>query len=169
MQSHLIEFENKYNHSHDIKLVEKTMNLKITLSIVAIATISVLSYAGEEGRMMKVVKQEATLHKHKDIPVVHWGKGIELRRAWGEHIMMSQTKLAKGVKSPHHNHAEEEIITVISGKLYVKSGDKNITAESGDYIIIPSYVEHQAEAMTDTMMVEAFGPGKLFKKEKVEQ
>jgi len=145
------------------------MLLKITLSMATIATIFVFSYAGEEGRMMQVVKQKATLHKHNDIPVVHWGKGIELRRAWGEHIMMSQTKLAKGVKSPHHNHAEEEIITVVSGKLHVKSGDKNLTVTSGDFIIIPSYVEHQAEAMEDTSMVEAFGPGKLFKKEKIEQ
>ena len=91
------------------------------------------------------------------------GKGIELRRAWGKHIMMSQTK------SPKHNHAEEEIITVVSGKLHVVSGDRNLTVEPGDYLIIPSYVPHQAEAMENTSLIEAFGPVRLFKKEKVEQ
>ena len=145
------------------------LQLQITALMVSFTSIISLGYATEEGRMMLIVPPEATLHKHEHIPVVHWGKGIELRRAWGKHIMMSQTKLAKGVKSPKHNHAEEEIITVISGELHVVSGKKNLTVKPGDYLIIPSYVPHQAEAMKNTSMVEAFGPGRLFKKEKVEQ
>jgi quercetin dioxygenase-like cupin family protein len=145
------------------------MRLYITTLIAFVALMISSSHAAEESRMLQIVPPKATVHKHAQIPVVHWGKGIELRRAWGKHIMMSQTKLSKGVKSPKHNHAEEEIITVVSGKLHVVSGDRNLTVEPGDYLIIPSYVPHQAEAMENTSLIEAFGPGRLFKKEKVEQ
>ena len=71
------------------------MRLQISVLIASFAPITSLSHAAEEGRMLQIVPPEAVVHKHDQISVVHWGKGIELRRAWGEHIMMSQTKLAK--------------------------------------------------------------------------
>ena len=133
--------------------------------IIALAGFAVLllttGTTAEENRLLKFVPPEASVTANGDIPVVRFGEGIELRRFWGESILMSQTRLAKGAKSPHHNHSEEEIIVVISGRLRATAGDMEFIVEPGGYFHVPSYVLHQIEALEDTFIVEAFGPGRM--------
>ena len=63
--------------------------------------------------------------------------------------------------SPHHNHPEEELIVVISGRLRAMTTDGDVIMEPGDVFVIESYAEHQIEALEDTFIVEAFGPGRV--------
>ena len=75
--------------------------------------------------------------------------------------MLSQTLLKEGALSPHHNHPEEELIVVISGRLRAMTSDGDVVMGPGDVFVIESYAEHQVEALEDTFMVEAFGPGRV--------
>ena len=78
---------------------------------------------------------------------------------WGA---ISQTRINKGGLSPHHNHAEEETITMISGRIKVLSPDGDFFIEAGDVIDIEPYAEHQLEGIEDAYFIEAFGPGRVF-------
>lgn len=56
----------------------------------------------------------------------------------------SQIKVAKfkGEFNWHHHENEDELFMVIKGELTIQFRDKNITARSGEMILIPKKVEH---------------------------
>lgn len=65
----------------------------------------------------------------------------------------------KGSTTTPHNHANELVLAVVSGKLRAISGDQEFIMEAGDVVIIPAWVEHSYVALEDTVTYEAAGPG----------
>ena len=76
-------------------------------------------------------------------------------------LILSHTYLDRGARSPLHNHPEEELIVLISGRLLARSSAGDVIMEPGDVFVIESFAEHQVEALEDTYMVEVFGPGRV--------
>ena len=76
----------------------------------------------------------------------------------GDSVTATRVSFKAGVKSPHHNHAGEEIISVISGRLRVIDGDETFDIGPGDSVRFPSHMPHQIEALEDTLIIESFGP-----------
>ena len=75
--------------------------------------------------------------------------------------ILSHTYLKKGAASPFHNHPEEEIIVLISGRLLAKTSSGDVIMEPGDVFAVESFAEHQVEALEDVYMVEFFGAGRV--------
>lgn len=65
----------------------------------------------------------------------------------------------KGTSTTAHNHANELVLTVVSGKLVAMSGDNEFIMEAGDVVTIPAWVDHSYEALEDSITYEAAGPG----------
>ena len=65
----------------------------------------------------------------------------------------------KGSITTAHNHANELVLTVVSGKLRAMSGDIEFVMEAGDVVTIPAWVDHSYEALEDSITYEAAGPG----------
>lgn len=65
----------------------------------------------------------------------------------------------EGSSTTPHNHANELVLTVVSGSLRAISGDKEFVMTAGDVVIIPAWVEHSYIALEDTVTYEAAGPG----------
>lgn len=66
----------------------------------------------------------------------------------------------EGTSTTPHNHANELVLSVVSGRLRAISGDKQFVMEAGDTVIIPAWVEHSYVALEDTLTYEAAGPGR---------
>ena len=134
--------------------------LAATATLVIIGISSVAIHA-QQGRMAQIVAPKSILHKASEIDAINVNDLIEAKPVRAQTVTMSQTRLQEGAMSPHHNHPEEEVIVVITGRLRAMTPDGDVILEPGDVIVVESYAEHQFEALEDTYMVEAFGPGRL--------
>ncbi len=86
-------------------------------------------------------------------------EGVELTTlVYGEKTLMSQFKIAKGSRVPAHSHPHEQTGIMISGRLRFKVDGEIFEAEAGDSWCLPGGVEHSAEALEDSVVVEVFSP-----------
>ena len=76
----------------------------------------------------------------------------------GEKTLMGQFSIAKGSEIPPHSHPHEQTGFMVSGKLRFKVEDEMMEVESGDSWCIPGGVEHSADALEDSVIIEVFSP-----------
>lgn len=130
----------------------------------AIGTDVVISIQAEgapvDTRLEEVVPPRAIIHSSSNIMTMQVNDLVSAKATIGQAGLMSQTSMKTGGFSPHHNHADEETITMISGRVKVLSPDGDFIIEPGDVINIEPYAEHQLEALEDSFFIEVFGPGR---------
>jgi quercetin dioxygenase-like cupin family protein len=86
-------------------------------------------------------------------------QGVQLSTlVHGEKTLMGEFKIAKGSAIPPHSHPHEQTGIMISGRLRFKVEAEIFDAQSGDSWCIPGKVEHSAEALEDSVIVEVFSP-----------
>lgn len=76
----------------------------------------------------------------------------------GPNTLLTEFKLAEGALIPAHKHPQEQTGYLVSGRLNFQIGDKMMRAEAGDSWCIPGNVEHGAEALEDSVVIEVFAP-----------
>ncbi|MBA3948699.1 MAG: cupin domain-containing protein [Acidobacteria bacterium] len=76
----------------------------------------------------------------------------------GEREMLAQIYLKKGAVVPMHSHESEQITYVLQGALRFLIDGELVTVREGEVLLIPSWVEHQAEALDDTFELDVFSP-----------
>ena len=76
----------------------------------------------------------------------------------GEKTLMGRFRIAKGIAIPTHSHPHEQTGFLVSGKLQFKVEDEVFKAETGDSWCIPGNVEHSADALEDSEIIEVFSP-----------
>lgn len=79
-------------------------------------------------------------------------------RVHGENTLMSEFKIEKGAVIPTHSHPHEQTGFLVSGKLDFVIGGERFLTEAGDSWCIPGNLEHRAEALEDSFVVEVFSP-----------
>jgi quercetin dioxygenase-like cupin family protein len=86
-------------------------------------------------------------------------EGVQLQTlVYGEKTLMGRFRLKKGSKVPLHKHPYEQTGIMVSGKLEFMVGGESFTAEPGDSWCIPENVEHGADALENSLLVEIFSP-----------
>ncbi|MBW2429225.1 MAG: cupin domain-containing protein [Deltaproteobacteria bacterium] len=86
-------------------------------------------------------------------------EGVELTTlVHGEKTLMGQFKIAKGAALPAHSHPHEQTGIMVTGKLRFSVDGKIVDVETGDSWCLPGGVEHSAEALEDSVVVEVFSP-----------
>jgi len=76
----------------------------------------------------------------------------------GEREMLVQTYLKKGALVPRHAHDSEQMTYVLQGSLSFAVGVDEYIVREGEVLVVPSGVEHQAEALEDTFQLDVFSP-----------
>ena len=72
----------------------------------------------------------------------------------GETIEVSRVFYPAGHRPGHHSHANEQIITVLSGLLRVTiDGDQTFEAGTGTVFRFPSNIPHNVEVIEDTVFL----------------
>jgi quercetin dioxygenase-like cupin family protein len=85
--------------------------------------------------------------------------GVRLKTmAHGERTLLGEFRLRKGAVVPIHHHLHEQTGYLVSGRLGFVIEGEHLQAEAGDAWCIPSNVEHGAEALEDSVVVEVFSP-----------
>ena len=76
----------------------------------------------------------------------------------GEKTLMAQFSIARGSVIPSHSHPHEQTGFMVSGKLRFKVENETMDVESGDSWCIPGDIEHSADALEDSVIIEVFSP-----------
>jgi quercetin dioxygenase-like cupin family protein len=76
----------------------------------------------------------------------------------GERETIAQIYLKRGAVVPQHAHDSEQMTYVLQGALKFLIAGEEITVREGEVLHIPSWVEHQAEALDDTFELDLFAP-----------
>ena len=102
--------------------------------------------------------QTVRLHRWDEIALEKVTEMISRKLVTGEREMIAQVYLKKGALVPMHSHESEQMTYVLQGALKFMINGEEITVREGEVLHIPSWVEHQAEALDDTFELDVFSP-----------
>ena len=77
---------------------------------------------------------------------------------YGEHTLMTEFRLKKDHQVPRHSHPCEQTGYMIAGEMILTIGSTPHRCLPGDSWCIPMNMEHQAEVIQDSIVVEIFSP-----------
>jgi unsaturated pyranuronate lyase len=98
------------------------------------------------------------LHRWDEIALEKVTEMIARTIVTGEREMLAQIYLKRGCLVPNHKHESEQMTYVLQGALKFLINGEEITVREGEVLHIPSWVEHQAEALEDTFELDVFSP-----------
>ena len=98
------------------------------------------------------------LHRWDEIALEKITEMISQKIVAGEREMLAQIYLKRGALVPMHSHESEQMTYILQGALKFRIRGEEITVREGELLHIPSYVEHQAEALEDTFELDVFSP-----------
>ena len=76
----------------------------------------------------------------------------------GERLTLARVYLKKGCQVPLHSHENEQMSSVVEGRLRFEIGGQEKIVGAGELIHIPSGVPHLAEALEDCVCLDIFTP-----------
>lgn len=105
---------------------------------------------------------ELGVHRWSELPVDRPMPRLSRRRVIGDRAMISDIVLEKGCVVPMHEHENEQMSCVLSGRLRftvrTAGGDEEFMVGADEVIVLPSGVPHAAEAMETTRVLDIFSP-----------
>jgi quercetin dioxygenase-like cupin family protein len=100
-------------------------------------------------------------HRWNDVPLEAVNDLLDRRIITGKRMMLAQVILKQGCVVPLHSHDNEQLSHIVSGALRFWIGTEDaepIVVRAGEVLVIPSDVPHKAEAIEDTVGIDAFCP-----------
>jgi quercetin dioxygenase-like cupin family protein len=98
------------------------------------------------------------LHRWDEIALEKVTEMISRKIVTGERLMSTQIYLKKGALVPKHSHESEQMTYVLQGALKFLINGEEITVREGEVLHIPSWIDHQSEALDDTFELDLFSP-----------
>ena len=106
-------------------------------------------------------KQTVTFYRWEDMPKEKVSETLDRRLITGDRVMLTHVYLKKGSVVPRHSHENEQLTYILEGGLRFWIGEDEsevIDVRAGEVLHIPSFVQHKAEALDDTVDVDIFSP-----------
>jgi unsaturated pyranuronate lyase len=98
-----------------------------------------------------------------EFPTVEYVPGVLRQAVSGEKVMMTRIVYRGGAVIPEHRHEAEQIMLVVSGRLWAKVGAEEAEVGPGALMVIGSNVVHAFRQLGDEDVVfyECFAPIRL--------
>lgn len=106
-------------------------------------------------------KSGVTFYRWEDMPKETLSESLDRRLITGDRVMLAHVYLKKGSIVPRHSHENEQVTYILEGGLRFWIGadeSEVIDVRAGEVLHIPSFVQHKAEALEDTLDVDIFSP-----------
>jgi quercetin dioxygenase-like cupin family protein len=106
-------------------------------------------------------ERSVTFYRWDDMPKEKVSEVLDRRLITADRVMLAHVYLKKGAIVPRHSHENEQITYILEGGLRFWLGPdeaETIDVMAGEVLHIPSYVQHKAEALEDTLDVDIFSP-----------
>src|ERR1700730_7761461 len=76
----------------------------------------------------------------------------------GQREMVTQIFMKRGCVVPKHSHESEQITYVVHGCLKFAVAGREVVLRDDEVLCIPSWMEHSAEALEETLEMDIFSP-----------
>jgi quercetin dioxygenase-like cupin family protein len=93
-----------------------------------------------------------------DEPVEQVNTLIGRQMVHTESMTVARILLAKGAVVPSHHHVNEQITTLLDGRLRFVLGDEERIVIPGETLTIPSHLPHEVEALETSVVIDVFSP-----------
>ena len=106
-------------------------------------------------------ERSVTFYRWDDMPKENVSETLDRRLITGDRVMLTHVYLKKGSIVPRHSHENEQLTYILEGGLRFWIGPDEsevIDVRAGEVLHIPSFVQHKAEALEDTLDVDIFSP-----------
>ena len=116
---------------------------------------------GEKPEEKREEKPGVTFYRWEDMPKETLSESLDRRLITGDRVMLAHVYLKKGSIVPRHSHENEQVTYILEGGLRFWIGadeSEVIDVRAGEVLHIPSFVQHKAEALEDTLDVDIFSP-----------
>jgi quercetin dioxygenase-like cupin family protein len=101
------------------------------------------------------------LHRWDEIALEKVTEMLSRKAVVGDRAMLVQVYVKRGCVIPLHAHDSEQLTYVLQGAIKFLVNREEITVREGEVLLIPSGIEHQAEALEDTFELDVFSPIRL--------
>jgi quercetin dioxygenase-like cupin family protein len=92
-------------------------------------------------------------------PVEQLSPDIGRRMLHTETMTIAWITLAKGALVPRHEHPNEQVATILEGRLRFRIGDdEEFVASAGESVPLAPNVPHEVEALEDSTVLDVFSP-----------
>src|SRR5471032_2754238 len=98
------------------------------------------------------------LHRWDEIALEKVTEMLSRKIVTGDREMLAQVYLKRGCLVPMHSHESEQMTYILQGALKFVVAGEELTVREGEVLHIPSWIEHQAEALDDTFSLDVFSP-----------
>jgi quercetin dioxygenase-like cupin family protein len=78
--------------------------------------------------------------------------------AFNTKLMLVRHQMGKGWRGALHRHPHDQLVYVINGRLRFIAGGRSFELAAGDSFVVPGDVEHQAEALEKSEVLDVFHP-----------
>lgn len=86
--------------------------------------------------------------------------GLKGKLIHGDNISWAFWNVSNGASVPLHSHFHEQIMYVTEGRFKLVVNGKEKVYEKGDFVVIPSNVQHEGEALSDCKLMDVFSPAR---------
>jgi len=97
-------------------------------------------------------------HRWAEIPFESITPSITRKFITADRLTLAQFELKRGSIVPRHSHESEQITYMISGALKFTMDGQEVVVRAGEVLQIPSWLEHAAEALEDSVAFDVFSP-----------
>ncbi|HVN60722.1 MAG TPA: cupin domain-containing protein [Gaiellaceae bacterium] len=91
-------------------------------------------------------------------PVDQLNPSIGRQMIHTETMTLARIILARGAVVPSHQHENEQIATVLEGRLRFTVDGEDQEVVAGESIPLPANVPHEVEALEDSVVLDVFSP-----------
>ena len=104
--------------------------------------------------------QKVNLYNWDSLPKEVVRKGVERSGFRGDDVLMVMNRLQSGMDTNPHSHPFEQLVYIVEGRVMYHVGDESFDAGPGSLIRIPAHVQHYAEPVGDTpvLNLDVFAP-----------
>jgi quercetin dioxygenase-like cupin family protein len=100
------------------------------------------------------------LHRWNQVPAERLNPRFVRQAIHAQRLTIARIQLLKGALVPEHRHDNEQITTLLEGRLRFVVGGKECVLEPGDLLEIPPSAPHSVEALEDSVAVDIFAPAR---------
>jgi len=98
--------------------------------------------------------RRTTLYRWDAIELEKVTEMIARKAIAGAEQTLAQAYFKKGALIPMHSHHGEQLIYVLQGALRALVNGEELTVREGEVLQVPAQVDHQAEALDDTFVLD---------------
>ncbi|WP_418639472.1 cupin domain-containing protein [Winogradskyella sp.] len=139
------------------------MKYKSIIAAVAVTALFVGNTANAQVNTKDTIATSKVQHfNFDDMASETIGKGIQRKWFYGEKGQMTIFNLEKGAHIPWHQHPNEQITYIMSGKVKIKTiidgKETFVEVGAGEVIVFPENVPHEFWALEDTVDLDVHVP-----------